>query len=128
MSRFNSNNPNPQPGTETTELERQVKAMLNRPKTETNNEEEIILSPKQKQVEEAGAKITTTKFKQKSPLSCRLDEDLIQAMNLLVNAKKFFEGDNKACVNQIVALAVKDYVEKPENAARIRKMKSMQNL
>lgn len=119
------------PKDESSEIETRVKEMLsNSKKKEIKNEiyEEDKVHLMRPVTEGTGTHVTTTKFKQKSPLSCRLDDDLILAMNLLANAKKFLEGDNKACVNQIIALAVKEYVEKPENAAKIKKMQGLQNI
>lgn len=102
-----------------TELERKQKEMLQSLKKEKEEKNEVEVSTP------TGAKITTSKFRQQSPLSSRIDNELLECLNDLVSYQKIFERNAKACVNRNVALAIKEYVEKPENVAKIKKIRSL---
>ena len=56
----------------------------------------------------------------------RLDNSLIEAVLYLVNYDRLFGKNPKANENQVFATAIKEYVEKPENVKKIKKMKLFQ--
>ena len=85
-------------------------------------EEEPVVQPIQ-QIK--GAKISTAVGTKASVKSMRLDNNLIEAVLYLVNYERYFGNNLKANENQMFAMAIKEFVEKPENAKKINKMKML---
>ena len=73
-----------------------------------------------------GTKISTAVGTKASVKSMRLDNSLIEAVLYLVNYDRLFGKNPKANENQVFATAIKEYVEKPENVKKIKKMKLFQ--
>ena len=71
-----------------------------------------------------GSKVSTAVGTKASVKSMRLDNNLIEAVQLYVNYQRLFGKDLKANENQVFALAIKQFVEQPEVAKKINKMKN----
>ena len=108
------------------ELERQQKEMLKEAKRNKVEEVDEAFVP-QTVAKTSGTKISTSVGKNATPKSYRLDQSLIMGIDLLVNHEKLFSGDLKCNANQIVATAIKEYLEKTDNKAKINKMLKFQN-
>lgn len=105
------------------ELEKKQKEMLAKDK-ETEAAEASILNETPISFDaKPASKVTTAKLKQTSPMSIRLDAELVAAVNDLVVYEKLLKGDVKSCVNKVIATAVKEYVEKSQNLAAIKEVR-----
>lgn len=106
------------------ELEKKQKEMLAKDKeTETTILRETVNEAESK----PASKVTTTKLKQSSLMTVRLDSELLAAVNDLVVYEKLLKGDAKSCVNKVIATAVKEYIEKTQNLAAIKEVRKFRN-
>ena len=104
---------------EISELEKQTKEMLN-----TNKNISTIAKVQNDTVFE---KVQDLKYqstapnikKQKAPLSCRLHPDTIEYLNDIVVYEKI-SGNIGFTLNQLIGVALKEYIERPENQKKIR--------
>lgn len=124
MARFDSGNTNKNKELDLkAQQEAQQKQMLNDAMFDDDEKEESSTTPV---VQTKGAKISTAVGTKASVKSMRLDNNLIEAVLYLVNYERLFGKNPKANENQVFASAIKEYVEQPENAKKINKMKRFQ--
>lgn len=87
-----------------------------------NSEEQFVLPKEDKERPKS-----PSFYKQKAPVSIRIDDDMLTAINLLVDELRFIEG-KKSNVNLIINEAIKTYLSIPENKRKIKKMVEIRNL